>query len=341
MSCLKKVVLSLGLVFLIGVCAERAQAAIDVRSATDILLDNHKAVNVVDDFLFFWERAKGRPLRIQRRLWIRMVERPHAEFFERAVYRNASAAERRQMLNRFLLLVPDHIDGIRAFNDNVYDALTQAIIFFKVRFPDYKHQHDLYIGLGLFRFDGSVRALDNDEGIPDTLCLAADLLADYSPEELQITLAHEFFHLYHFEYLFEHASLDELRTPHAPLMIEGMAIVGSQQVYSSTNIPRLLHFSRSQLALQKEQLADNSLRFLTMIRWGAPPEEYIQWFMNGLDADIPSRGGYLLGYEATRGVLASHTLDEMVRMSPMELREQAEEQLAAMSGAQFMMISDN
>src|SRR5436853_558499 len=84
--------------------------------------------------------------------------------------------------------------------------------------PRNPQQRDIYLGLSLFMFDGSVRAVQNDFGAPDTLCLGAEVLCDYSTEQLQVTITHEIFHLYHFNFLFAETSLAQLRTGHIPLM---------------------------------------------------------------------------------------------------------------------------
>jgi hypothetical protein len=100
-----------------------------------------------------------------------------------------------------------------------------------------------------------------------------------------------------------------------------------------------LHFSKDELEAQQQDLAQNSSRYLELVRIGAPAEEYSQWFTNSHIGDAPPRGGYLLGYEVTRRVLASYTLEDMIRMSPAELREHAEEQLAAMSNERILLMA--
>src|SRR5215510_4562901 len=89
----------------------------------DPLLDGHKVVNIVDDFLIFWEQAKGKPLRAQRPLFARLVEAKHHDYFERAVYRNAPAAERRALLNQFLAQIPAHVGALKQFNRTIDDEI--------------------------------------------------------------------------------------------------------------------------------------------------------------------------------------------------------------------------
>ncbi len=336
---LKKLALAVIVILVSGQLSfARPNQPID-RSGLSSLLDGHEIINVVDDFLAFWDLAKDLNSKRQQRLWRRMVERPHKDYFERAVYRHADPEQRRLMLEEFLLRVPERIEGIRKFNLEAKYNLVRALVYFKSRFPEYRQQKDIYIGLSMFSFDGSVRPVQNEEGIPDTLCLGADVLADYSEKQLLVALSHEFFHLYHFGFLFQQPSLDEIRTAHMPLMIEGMAVAGAEAVYPFQPGELYLHFSSSEFAAQEEDLVVSSQRYLGIIADDAPPDLYEQWFTNSPTGDVPLRGGYLLGYEVTRRVLAAYTLEQMVRMTPAQLREHAEEQLTAMATDGVLLMS--
>jgi hypothetical protein len=312
------------------------------RSALERLLGNHPLINIVDDFLVFWDQARDKPLRIQRRIWRRTVEKKHHEYFEKAVYRGADRTQRLAMLNEFLIRVPERVEAIRELNRTITDNLIVAFIHFKdFRFRDYQHQRAIYFGLSFFGFDGAVRPVQNDLGIPDTLCLGAEVLARYTPEQLRVTLTHEFFHLYHFSFLFKHPGVlsSEFRLPHIPLLIEGMAVAGVEQAYAGQSIASYLHFSDEELASQRMLLGLNAVRFLDLIRSSAPPIEYERWFTQNLDGQVPTRGGYLLGYEVVKRLLEDYSLEQMVAMSPAELRAHAEEQLAAISGYRVLLMS--
>ncbi|HXG64076.1 MAG TPA: hypothetical protein VNO70_03150 [Blastocatellia bacterium] len=308
------------------------------KELSEIILDGHKVINVVDDFLVFWERAKGKTLRLQRRLWARMVEGKHRDYFERAVYRNADCSARRKMLDEFLEQVPARVEAIREFNRTATDRVTEGVLNFKARFPEYRQQRDIYVGISLFRFDGAVRPLQNDTGVPDTVCLGADALAAYSPEQVRVAIVHELFHAYHFNYLFRDASPAQVRAAHMRLMAEGMAIAGAEAVYPYQPHTLYLRFSEGQLDAQQRELVFSSKDFLRLIREGAPPEQYERWFANDPDDETPLRGGYLLGYEVTNRVLAVYTLPQMVRMTPAQLREHAEEQLVSIATDQVLLL---
>ncbi len=311
------------------------------RSALEKLL-SHKVINIVDDFLLFWDLAKDKPPKTQRRIWMRVVESKHRDYFERAVYRGADLAQRRAMLNEFLIRVPERVEAIRELNRTISNRLIEALVNFRdLRFREYRHQHDVYIGLSFFKFDGAVRPVHNDKGIPDTLCLGAEMLARYTPEQVRMTIIHEFFHLYHFGFLFQQPGLssEEFRMAHIPLLIEGLAVAGAEEAYAGQPRAVYLHFSEDEFSKQEQALASNAARFLDLIRFSALPDKYESWFTQSYEEQFPSRGGYLLGAEVAKRMKTGYTLEQIVRMSPAELRTHAEEHLAAMSGYRVLMMA--
>ena len=324
----------------------------------DILLDQHRIINVVDDVLAYWNQAKGKTLPRARRLWLRLVESKNKDFFERSVYRYSSPDERREMLDEFLIKLPSRIDAIRQFNKLFESPSTNPVVAgvldFKARFPEFRIKQDIYLGVSLLRFDGSVRPVASEEGYPDTLCLGADVLSSYPPEDIQIVVSHELFHTYQFNFLFKpeivslrsgllvkQVQLASLATAHTPLMIEGMAVAASEAVYP--NRPRLsyLHLSEETLLQQQSELMRNSQRYLLLMTTGAGPDQYEQWFTNGSNESVPSRGGYLLGYEVIKRMLGRFTFEDLVRMKPAQLREQAEEQMGAITTDWVMLVAAN
>ena len=346
MASVKRLIIAAGIVLCFTQSPLAHTKSDSYQSILSRLLNNQPVINIVDDFLVFWDYAQDETPRVQRRLWKRMVETKYQDYFDRAVYRTTDPQIRRAILDDFLIRVPSQVEAIREFNRSIADLptspLVESVILFQSRFREYRQQGALYIGLSMFRFDGAVRPVQNDEGVPDTLCLGAEVLADYSREQLRVAITHEFFHLYHFGFFFEDAdemSPAEFCTPHIPLMIEGMAAAGAQEVLPYETPETYLHFDRDELAAQQQDLAYNAGQFLDLIRESAPPEQYQQWFTRAHLGDAPPRGGYLLGYEVTKRLMAVYTIDEMVRMTPAELREHAEEQLTAMANERILLMA--
>lgn len=341
----KRATIAVGLILLIAQAPLASSNPLSYQSVLERLLDNHRVINIVDDFLVFWDQAKDKTPSAQRKLWKRLVESKHPDYFDRAVYRTTDPKIRKAMLDEFLIRVPSQVEAIREFNKNISDLgnspLLEAVIFFKARFREYQQQRDIYIGLSMFRFDGAIRPVQNDAGIPDTLCLGAEVLSSYSHEQTSVAIAHEFFHLYHFGFLFQQPTLADFRAAHMPLMIEGMAIAGAEDVFPYQSREMYLHFDTQELATQQRDLARNAAQYLTLIRASVPPDQYEQWFTKSHLSEAPSRGGYLLGYEVTKRVMAAYGLDQMVRMTPAELREHAEEQLAAMSYDSVLLMASH
>ena len=342
----KRIIIAVGVIAFFAQSSLAQTSSVSYQSVLERLLDNQHVINIVDDFLVFWDQAKDKTPSAQRRLWKRLVENKHRDYFDRAVYRTTDPNTRRAMLDEFLIRVPSQVEAIREFNKSISDLgtspLVEAVIFFKVRFREYHQQRDIYIGLSMFRFDGAARAVQNEEGVPDTLCLGAEVLSGYSREQIRIAITHEFFHLYHFGFLFQQPGQTlptDFRTAHIPLMIEGMAAAGAEEVFPYEPREMYLHFEKEELASQQQDLARNAGQFLDLIREGASPEQYEQWFTNTHSGEAPARGGYLLGYEVARRVMSAYGLEQMVRMTPAELREHVEEQLAAMASQGILLMA--
>jgi hypothetical protein len=343
MRAFSKVIL---LAVLLSISVQTALAAPQIateRSAMERLLEGPRIVNIVDDFLAFWEQASDKPLAKQRVLWAQMVESKHQLFFDRAVYRTADRRERRALLNQFLATAGGRVDAIREFNNTFYSVLSKVFIDFKlVRFREYRQQRDIYVGISLFRFDGSVRPVQNERGVPDTLCVGADVMSTYTPEQVYSTLAHEFFHLYHFSYLFDSdLPLSTFRAAYVPLMIEGLAAIGVEEI--SPNQPQryYLSFNEEEFQRQSRSISVNSLRFLKLIRSGATAEEYEPWFLIGSGGSVPPRGGYMLGYEVARRLRGMFTLEQLVQMSPPELKQLAEDQLSILANEGVVLMASS
>lgn len=330
-------ILSVLLGLLVITKAAEAQTGIPDQAIRDELLDGRRVVNVTDDVLRFWNIARGSSLPRARRLWSKVVESKHPDYFERAVYRNLDLEQRRALLDEFLLRLPACIESIKRFNAVGVDRIMDGLVAFKWRFPEYRQLTDVYLAVSLFRFDGSIRPVHNDNGIPDTLCLSAEVLAGYTNDQVRIAIVHELFHLYHFGFLFRQGPTITLVNPHTPLIVEGMAVAATEAVYPGRPPETYLHFSEHEFATQQEDLRKNSLSFLNLMLEGASPERYESWFSVGPDA--PPRGGYLLGYEVVKRLGATYSFQEMVRMTALQLREHAEEQLAAIAADRVLLMT--
>src|ERR1700687_2020210 len=138
MASFKRIIIAVG-VILVSTQSPLAQTrSLTYQSVLERLLDNQHVINVVDDFLIFWDQAKDKTPNTQRRLWKRLVENKHRDYFDRAVYRTTDPIVRRTMLDEFLIRVPSQVEAIREFNRSISDVgtspLIEAVIFFKVRF---------------------------------------------------------------------------------------------------------------------------------------------------------------------------------------------------------------
>jgi hypothetical protein len=295
------------------------------------LLDGHRVVNVLDDVLEFWAQARGSTLKQARRIWIETIEKKYPAYFEQAIYRDVEPPERWAMLGEFLLQLPQRIEAMRRLNYGIEEHVLEAVAAFKWRFPEYRQRADIYVGVSFAMYDGSVRPVGNEDGVPDTLCLGADVLASYATAETQIAITHELFHLYHFGFLLRESQPPMFSAPHMPLMIEGLAVAATEAVHPTHPAETYLHFSKEQLQSQRDRLETSSDEFLELMFARSGPEDYAGWFVNMPGETTSSRGGYLLGYEVVKRLLGRYSFEDLVRFDAGQLRELAEEELMAIA----------
>src|SRR5689334_19099900 len=103
MASFKKLITGLALIFLTAHSTLANSNPPSYQSVLERLLDNHRVINIVDDFLLFWDQAKDKTPAAQRKLWKRMVENKYPDYFDRAVYRTTDPKIRQAMLDEFLI----------------------------------------------------------------------------------------------------------------------------------------------------------------------------------------------------------------------------------------------
>ena len=123
-----------------------------------------------------------------------------------------------------------------------------------------------------------------------------------------------------------------------PLIIEGMAVAGTEAVYPYLTPSAYLHFPEDEVIAQEGGLMSSSRQFLRLLADGAGPDQYESWFTNTADPTVPQRGGYLLGYEVAKRLLATYPMEQMIRLTPAQLREHVEEELLGIASDQTILL---
>src|SRR6476619_7449030 len=83
MARFKRTFAAFGLIPLLVCAASAQQKYTTSQFVLERLLEGHHVVNLVDDFLIFWDQAKDKTPNVQRRLWMRLVENKHRAYFDR------------------------------------------------------------------------------------------------------------------------------------------------------------------------------------------------------------------------------------------------------------------
>jgi hypothetical protein len=159
---------------------------------------NLNIINVADDFIAYYTKCHSADIKTRAAQWDIMLESKHQNFFNHALYRKKQGEDRESFkkarMAEFWNDIAPNMGKIAKLNSNANVEIKNVLTEFKKHFPDFDHARDCYITIA-FGFKGKVVDVAGKnvfaiglEGFGD------DLL------QLKITIAHEFFHLYHFQF---------------------------------------------------------------------------------------------------------------------------------------------
>src|SRR3984957_1485244 len=239
------------------------------------------------------------------KLFTQLIIRPHPEIYGRPQIFKTDIGTLEQYLDELNTYLPaiEHLH--RRFEEERPSIETK----FLQAFPDFDYSRaKVYLMLSLFRFDGKIPH-DN----PRMLLLGLDGLAKFhgAKASLPVILSHELFHIYHFQVNPLPRDVDQIEL-YRLIWQEGLATYVSQVLNPGSSlgdvlldprlseegwqfVPMLGHYLLAQL----ESKDDNTVALYLSYRKGG---------------QIPSRMGYLIGYEIAKRLAASHPLAELARV---------------------------
>lgn len=276
-------------------------------------------IDLIPDFLGFWEAAWDAPPAEQQRLWYERYEAAHCKLFALTDGRHGNAEHLPSALMRFPAIAPElprAAAQVQAIIDDLIPALCALF--------DLPHLDLRWVLLvGMFWSDGWVVDVD---GVP-TCFIAVEHLVHAAPPRAQLLLGHEAAHVAHATCL--GASWHDLETIGHHLFLEGLATVATAHL-----VPGLEPATYAWLGLTE------TIRGLSLEAWAAQcevawPHERIQiqrqLFGNDratlarsfLQAppDIPERLGYLIGWHLVSELVRHHSLADLARWSPQQIHE--------------------
>jgi Predicted Zn-dependent protease (DUF2268) len=212
-------------------------------------------------------------------------------------------------LEKYLDQVTPYLSAIRKIHARFIKECEPIEESFCARFPDFnRSQAAIYLMLSLFRFDGKIPH-DN----PRALFLGLDGLAKFhgASVPLDVILSHELFHLYHFQ-------VNALPTPIDTIPLyrliwqEGLATYASASMNPKATMADVLLDPR--LARDGPKYVPAVARTLVTQLESTDDEATARYLSYRRGSEIPSRMGYLIGYDIVARLAPTRSLTELARL---------------------------
>ena len=229
-------------------------------------------------------------------------------------------------LEKYLDQVTPYLSAIRKIHSRFIKECEPIEESFCARFPDFNRSRaEIYLMLSLFRFDGKIPH-DN----PRALFLGLDGLAKFHGASLPlgVILSHELFHLYHFQVNALPASIDTIPL-YRLIWQEGLATYASASLNPKATMADVLLDPR--LARDGPKYVPAVARALMTQLESTDDEATARYLSYRRGSEIPSRMGYLIGYNIVARLAPTRSLTELARLPGRRLLSLMREQLRGLA----------
>jgi Predicted Zn-dependent protease (DUF2268) len=275
--------------------------------------------------LFSFLRIAPEDKASRAKLFVQLIIRPHPEVYDRPQIFKTDIGT----LEQYLTSLPAYLPAIEHLHRRFEEQLASIQARFLKAFPAFDSSRArVYLMLSMFRFDGKIPH-DN----PRMLLLGLDGLAKFHGADapISVILSHELFHVYHFQVNPLPRDADQIEL-YRLIWQEGLATYVSQVLNPEASladvlldprlategpkfVPRFAHNLLTQLESRDDETA---ARYLSYRRGG----------------QIPSRMGYLIGYQIARRMAATHPLAELAQLRGHGLLTQVRQEMQALATSQ-------
>jgi len=271
-----------------------------------------RIVNMVDDFVAYQRDCTESDGPTRDKRWTEMLEAKYPKFFSDAIYRRKQGEDRdayRQVcMRRFWGELSPRIDEIAKRNEGIVAVIEGVIRDFRKALPDSKATTDIYVTIS-FSFRGKAVTV----GEKDVIALGLEFFTEPGDLQLRITLAHELFHLHHFQTFSAGGGLYRI------LWAEGMATYASAVVVPGQKRSTYLGFPIEKMnrchdllpllaADLRKNLGENDHR-LKRLYFGAEKN----------DTKVPPEAGYYIGLLIIESVARGKSLSGLAQLSAKEV----------------------
>jgi hypothetical protein len=287
----------------IGCGAATAAAAAETERAPQ-----YQIVNIVNNFIFYHDECKNLGATERKAKWDSIVENKYPAFFQDVIYRKKEGKERDEFkawcIETFWKEVAPKMPVIRKLNLTAADEIRATLDAFQKQFPDFKPSTDFYVTIS-FSFRGKVVDVKGK----DVFAIGLENFEPGQPQ-LRLTIAHELFHLYHFQFFDSSGGL------YRTLWAEALASYAPAVVVPGYRFSQYLGFPGEKMnrcdellpTMAKELLKElvNNDQRIKRIYFGAEPN----------DTPMPPEAGYYVGFMIAESLAKNNSLAELARMKP-------------------------
>ena len=284
-----------------------------------------RLVDAAEGCADFWRRAPGATPEEQVRAFDDLLRAPHPTLYTPAVLGlpeplSTSVPERLKKAAGFRP-DPARVDEVR----RTLDAdLQSAAVQFRKTFPDFVSRRPISVVCSLGAFDGGTRPIEGAEA----LLFGPDVIAAFRPRgfNLRPFLEHELFHVHH-----GNLHPDAPENVAQELWEEGLATYVSAALnpgatHDEISVPDRL------IAEAAPRIPELSRRLLAHLDDPSGGPTYRQFFLASTEkVEVPSRSGYLIGWQIAERLGRTRSLAELAAMSPAQSRAAIERELRTMA----------
>ena len=299
---------------LILACAAPDSHAGESSKAVSVSLPGgHRIYNLLPAFIAYGEQGRALDAAGRLALWDRLLEKHWPDYFNQLIYRNFTGQRRERikaaLVNQFWSEVAPGLNRLRAMNQTGVQRLLGGLGRFKKAFPDFKPGCDFYLTVS-FSFNGKVGPLNGQK----VLSLGLEKFDPKGPE-LDITIAHELFHIYHF------AAFSTAGGLYRGVWAEGLATYASAMVVPGHRLSSYLGFSGERM----NHIHDN---YQPIVRFIADhldsTDRAVKRACLGMEDNqlgVPPGCGYFIGFDVVGALIKrGESLPALARWNPATVR---------------------
>ena len=276
------------------------------RAESDAREAQPRIINVADDFIAYYKACVNAGAETRAEQWDRMLESKHQAFFDHAIYRRKAGKDReefkRELRRAFWSEVAPRMQSIERLNRTAEADIRGVLAAFRKPFPGFDPARDYYITIA-FSFRGKVV----DVAGKDVFAIGLESLSD-DPLQFTITVAHELFHLYHFQFFSTSGAI------YRKIWAEGMAVYASAVVVPGYRDSRYLGFSIEKMNRCHELLPKMAAELRRHMGERDPALERAYLGAEENRTGIPPEAGYYVGLRIVASLARDTPIDELARL---------------------------